>query len=118
MAKLKIYSDIVDEECKAFMAFGGLSGMSFLDIDKFIDSIPTDDAEIKQCVEMLIRTDGGTGFMHESFNVDEPTNFTRKWFAWQNTLFGELIVKLIAFHNNLFYTKGINSNQNKNQDNR
>ena len=46
MAKLKIYSDIVDEECKAFMAFGGLSGMSFLDIDKFIDSIPTDDAEI------------------------------------------------------------------------
>ena len=46
MAKLKIYSDIVDEECKAFMAFGGLSGMSFLDIDKFITSIPEDDAEI------------------------------------------------------------------------
>lgn len=46
MAKLKIYSDIVDEECKAFMAFGGLTGMSFLDIDKFIDSIPENDAEI------------------------------------------------------------------------
>ena len=46
MAKLKIYSDIVDEECKAFMAWNGLSGMSFLDIDKFIDSIPADDAEI------------------------------------------------------------------------
>ncbi len=46
MAKLKIYSDIVDEECKAFMAFGGLSGMSFLDIDKFIGSIPEDDGEI------------------------------------------------------------------------
>lgn len=46
MAKLKIYSDIVDEECKAFMAFGGLSGMSFLDIDKFIDSIPENDGEI------------------------------------------------------------------------
>ena len=46
MAKLKIYSDIVDEECKAFMAFGGLSGMSFLDIDKFIASIPDDDGEI------------------------------------------------------------------------
>ena len=46
MAKLKIYSDIVDEECKAFMAFGGLSGMSFLDIDKFIASIPEDDGEI------------------------------------------------------------------------
>ena len=46
MAKLKIYSDIVDEECKAFMAWNGLSGMSFLDIDKFIDSIPADDGEI------------------------------------------------------------------------
>ena len=46
MAKLKIYSDIVDEECKAFMAFGGLSGMSFLDVDKFIAGIPEDDGEI------------------------------------------------------------------------
>ena len=46
MAKLKIYSDIVDEECKAFMAFGGLSGLSFQDIDKFIASIPEDDGEI------------------------------------------------------------------------
>ena len=46
MAKLKIYSDIVNEECKAFMAWNGLSGMSFLDIDKFIADIPEDDADI------------------------------------------------------------------------
>ena len=46
MAKLKIYSDIVDEEWKAFMSWAGLSGMSFLDIDQFIDSIPEDDGEI------------------------------------------------------------------------
>lgn len=46
MAKLKIYSDIVDEECKAFMAFGGLTGLSFLDIDKFIASIPENDEQI------------------------------------------------------------------------
>ena len=54
-----------------------------------------DEAEIKWCLEMLMRTDAGTGFMHESFNVDDPMKFTRKWFAWQNTLFGELIVKLV-----------------------
>ena len=46
MAKLKIYSDIVDEECKAFMSWAGVNGVSFLDIDKFVTSIPEDDAEI------------------------------------------------------------------------
>ena len=55
----------------------------------------TDDAEIKACVEMLMKTDAGTGFMHESFHKDDPSNYTRPWFAWQNTLFGELIVKQI-----------------------
>ena len=55
----------------------------------------TDEQEIKHCIEMLMTTDAGTGFMHESFHKDDATNFTRKWFAWQNTLFGELIVKLI-----------------------
>ena len=53
-------------------------------------------AEIKWCIETLMRTDAGTGFMHESFHKDDATKFTRKWFAWQNTLFGELILKLIA----------------------
>lgn len=53
------------------------------------------DAEIKECVEMLMKTDAGTGFMHESFHKDDPNHFTRAWFAWQNTLFGELILKII-----------------------
>lgn len=56
----------------------------------------TDDAEIKECIEMLMTTHNGTGFMHESFHKDNPSNYTRDWFAWQNTLFGELILKLIA----------------------
>ena len=34
--------------------------------------------------------------MHESFHVDDPMKFTREWFAWQNGLFGELILKIIA----------------------
>ena len=54
-----------------------------------------DDAEIKHCIEMLMRTDAGTGFMHETFNVNDSKKFTRSWFAWANTLFGELILKLV-----------------------
>lgn len=53
------------------------------------------DEEIKTCVKMLMDTDAGTGFMHESFHKDNPAKFTRAWFAWQNTLFGELILKLV-----------------------
>ncbi len=54
-----------------------------------------DDREIQQCIQMLVDTDAGTGFMHESFHKDDAKNYTRPWFAWQNTLFGELILKLI-----------------------
>ncbi|MBQ9430513.1 MAG: glycoside hydrolase family 125 protein [Kiritimatiellae bacterium] len=54
-----------------------------------------DDREIAECLKMLMSTDAGLGFMHESFNKDDPSNFTRSWFAWQNTLFGELILTLI-----------------------
>lgn len=54
-----------------------------------------DDDEIRWCIETLMKTDAGTGFMHESFNKDNPDIYTRAWFAWQNTLFGELVIKLI-----------------------
>lgn len=53
------------------------------------------DEEIKWCIKSLMDTDAGTGFMHESFHKDNPAKFTRAWFAWQNTLFGELILKLV-----------------------
>jgi meiotically up-regulated gene 157 (Mug157) protein len=52
------------------------------------------DEEIAFCLRMLGATHAGTGFMHESFNKDDPANFTRAWFAWANTLFGELILKV------------------------
>ncbi len=52
------------------------------------------DAEIRQCIYTLRNTTGGKYFMHESFQQDNPKDFTRAWFAWANTLFGELILKL------------------------
>jgi len=52
------------------------------------------DKEIIQCLRWLKNTHADTGFMHESFNKDNPERFTRKWFAWANTLFGELILKI------------------------
>ena len=51
-----------------------------------------DEREIAFCLTTLKRTHAGTGFMHESFHKDDATRFTRAWFAWANTLFGELIL--------------------------
>lgn len=53
-----------------------------------------DRAEIKECLKTLKNTHAGTFFMHESVDVDNDHSFTRHWFAWVNSLFGELILNL------------------------
>ena len=47
----------------------------------------------KMAEDMLTNCDGGTGFMHEGFHVDDPTVFTRPWFTWPDSLFCEFVNK-------------------------
>ncbi len=54
----------------------------------------TDKDEIIKCLKMLKGTHAETGFMHEGFDKDNPKEYSRDWFAWANTLFGELILKI------------------------
>lgn len=56
----------------------------------------TDEAEIRQCLVTLRQTHAGTGFLHEAFDKDDASKFTRPWFAWANTIFGEFVLK--TFH--------------------
>ncbi len=58
----------------------------------------TSDSETEICraLAMLKGAAASTGFMHESYFKDDASRYTRSWFAWANTLFGELIVKLAA----------------------
>ncbi|HEX9959255.1 MAG TPA: glycoside hydrolase family 125 protein [Fibrella sp.] len=53
----------------------------------------TNDSEIRQCLRTLQHSNAGTGFMHEAFHKDDASKFTRKWFAWANTIFGEFVLK-------------------------
>ncbi|QTH43399.1 glycoside hydrolase family 125 protein [Cohnella sp. LGH] len=53
------------------------------------------DAERATLLEMLLSTDAGTGFMHEGFDADDPSLFTRPWFAWSNSLFAEAVHRLM-----------------------
>jgi len=58
----------------------------------------TDEDEIRRCVATLQATHAGTGFMHEAFDKDNAKKFSRPWFAWANTIFGELILTIFEKH--------------------
>lgn len=51
------------------------------------------DEEKLAMIAMLEATDADTGFMHEGFHSDDPAIFTRKWFAWSNSLFSQLVYR-------------------------
>lgn len=54
----------------------------------------TDKEEIIECLGILKNTHAGTYFVHESVNIDNPKKYTRPWFCWANSLFGEMILKV------------------------
>lgn len=54
----------------------------------------TDKDEVKECIRMLTTTDAGTRLMHESFYKNDAKDFTRPWFAWSNSLFAELLIRI------------------------
>lgn len=51
-----------------------------------------DPQEIEQLLNLLVNTDGETGYMHEGVYVNDPKRFTRSWFAWSNSLFSEFVL--------------------------
>ncbi|WP_261306582.1 glycoside hydrolase family 125 protein [Paenibacillus andongensis] len=55
-----------------------------------------DETEIRELLAMILSTDADTGYMHEGFDPNSPTDYTRPWFAWANSLFGELIHRLMV----------------------
>ncbi len=61
----------------------------------------TDTVEQDALIQMLLSTTGGTNFIHESFHPDQPEQFTRSWFAWANSLFGEFILRRLQLGKHL-----------------
>ena len=46
---------------------------------------------LNDAIKMLSETHAGTNFMHESFNKDDASDFSRSWFAWANALFAQML---------------------------
>ena len=58
-----------------------------------------DRAEQDALIDMLESTDADTGYMHEGVFVDDPTQFTRPWFAWSNSIFSEFVLHYLGIEN-------------------
>jgi uncharacterized protein len=50
------------------------------------------DAERKEVLGQLLASDPGDHLLHESFNPDDPTKFSRVDFGWPNALFSEFVL--------------------------
>lgn len=53
-----------------------------------------DDVEIKECLDLVLKSCSRLGLVHESVDVDYPLSYTRSWFAWANGVFAHLILDL------------------------
>jgi meiotically up-regulated gene 157 (Mug157) protein len=51
----------------------------------------TSDRERLDTIRLLGASHAGTYLAHESFDPDDPEQYTRPWFAWANAVVGELL---------------------------
>lgn len=58
----------------------------------------TDATERRALIDTLLDTTGGTGLMHEGFDPNDPTKFTRPWFSWANSMACELLLTTTDVH--------------------
>ena len=58
--------------------------------------------EKREILDLLLRTDGGTGCMHEGFHADDPSRYTREWFSWANAMFCELVMDYCGYRLEIF----------------
>ena len=55
--------------------------------------VSQDKSEMSACISMLLKTTGGKGAMHESFDINDDRRFSRRWFAWADGLFAEAVIR-------------------------
>jgi uncharacterized protein len=53
-------------------------------------------SEVSQQLSQIIATTGSDGLIHESFDPDDPSRFTRSEFGWANAEYAELLFRSVA----------------------
>jgi len=59
-----------------------------------------DDSDLEEALETLEKNDAGTGYMHESFDVDDDVKFTREWFSWSDMTYVDLVLTSVKYSAN------------------
>jgi meiotically up-regulated gene 157 (Mug157) protein len=70
-------------------------------------TLPDDDssdAEALAILRALRESSGGTGLMHESYWFDDPSQYTRYWFAMANSYYGESLLQLATSRPHLLFS--------------
>jgi meiotically up-regulated gene 157 (Mug157) protein len=63
-----------------------------------VEALTDKSDEIKrETLDLLEKTDAGTGFMHESFNVDDDSTYTREWFSWADMTYVQLVLASVNY---------------------
>ena len=54
------------------------------------------EEDANEALDLLERTDAGTGRMHEAFDASRPDRFTRTWFAWADMTYVHLVLRSVG----------------------
>lgn len=60
-----------------------------------VEGLVGSPADRTRLLGMIADTDAGTGHVHESIDVDDPTEYSRAWFSWAESMFCELALALV-----------------------
>ncbi|MHC9537053.1 glycoside hydrolase family 125 protein [Dellaglioa sp. BT-FLS60] len=66
--------------------------------------------EKKSLLDLLVKTTDGTKQCHESFYINNPSLYTRKWFSWSNMMFCQLIINFLDIDSK-YILKGVDSHE-------
>ena len=57
----------------------------------------TDKEEKYRILKLMADTDAGKGMMHEGFDKNDPSHYTREWFSWANAMYSEMVLNYLGY---------------------
>jgi meiotically up-regulated gene 157 (Mug157) protein len=67
------------------------------DISLAMQGLVCNDPEEKlRKINEMTAHDAGTGYMHESINCNDSSDYTRSWFSWANAMYCELVLDYLG----------------------